>query len=86
MHSSSSSSEEENPNFYRFNGWRYGFRGPTASGPDTMVPEAPSFYAFPKDDTVPDTNTTRARAKKNIIHKQREITNLIPILKQNKHK
>lgn len=47
---SSSSSEDIDPNIYRFNGMRGGWRGPSTWGPDEWVPQEPGSYTYPKGD------------------------------------
>lgn len=39
-----------NPNIYRFEGFRYGLRGPDTSGPDDIIPQEAGLYGFPGGD------------------------------------
>ena len=88
----SSSSTEPNPDIYRFHGYRYGFRGPSYHYSNQMIPEIPSLYAFPREDTVVNhyTNSPKAKSKnkkaKKEFKKDRHVTSLIPILRQKKKK
>jgi hypothetical protein len=45
-----SSTTTPDPNIYRFEGFRYGLRAPDAYGPNDIIPEQPSLFAFPKGD------------------------------------
>ena len=44
-------STELEKNIYRFGAYRYGLRGPAASGPEGAVPERVSLLTFPRKDS-----------------------------------
>jgi len=44
-------STELEKNIYRFGAYRYGLRGPAASGPEGVVPEKVSLLTFPRSDS-----------------------------------
>ena len=42
--------DEEERNIYRFEGFRYQLQSPPTCGPNDVIPQIVSLYAFPKRD------------------------------------
>jgi len=43
--------DERDRNVYRFEGFRYQLQAPSTWGPNEIVPQMVSLYAFPRTDT-----------------------------------